>query len=40
MFHAVRQWWSRGRAKVTARLFLFEIVVVMVGVLLAQGMQQ
>ena len=40
MFHAVRQWWDRGRGKVTARLFLFEIVVVMVGVLLAQGLQQ
>jgi hypothetical protein len=40
MFRAVRQWWSRGRGKVTARLFLFEIVVVMVGVLLAQGLQQ
>ena len=40
MFHAVRQWWGRGRGKVTARLFLFEIVVVMVGVLLAQGLQQ
>lgn len=39
MFHAVRQWWGSGRGKVTARLFLFEFAVVMVGVLAAQGLQ-
>ena len=38
MFHAVRQWWSGGRGKVTARLFLFELVVVIAGVLIAQGL--
>jgi len=38
MFHAVRQWWSGGRGKVTARLFLFELVVVTLGVMLAQGL--
>ena len=39
MFHAVRQWWGSGRGKVTARLFLFEFIVVMVGVLAAQALQ-
>lgn len=38
MFHAVRQWWSGSRGKVTARLFLFEFVVVVAGVLTAQGL--
>ena len=38
MFQAVRQWWSGGRGKVTARLFLFEFAVVVVGVLTAQGL--
>ena len=38
MFHAVRQWWSGGRGKVTARLFLFEFVVVVAGVLTAQAL--
>jgi hypothetical protein len=40
MFHAVRKWWESGRGKVTTRLFLFEILVVTLGVLLAQGLQQ
>lgn len=37
MFRAVRQWWGSGRAKATARLFLFELCVVVIGVLIAQG---
>lgn len=36
MFRAVRSWWRGGRGKVTARLFLFEFVVVVAGVLVAQ----
>jgi hypothetical protein len=36
MFKAVRQWWSKGRGKITVRLFIFEFVVVMAGVLAAQ----
>jgi hypothetical protein len=39
MFQAARRWWLGGRGKVTARLFLFEFVVVMVGVLAAQALQ-
>ena len=38
MFHAVRQWWWAGRGKATARLFLFEFLVVVAGVLAAQGL--
>lgn len=38
MFRAVRHWWSGGRGKVTARLFLFELGVVILGVLIAQGL--
>jgi hypothetical protein len=38
MFHAVRRWWSGGRGKVTARLFLFEFLVVVAGVLTAQAL--
>ncbi len=38
MFHAVRHWWSAGSGKVTLRLFLFEFIVVVAGVLVAQGM--
>jgi len=38
MFHAIRQWWSNGRGKVTTRLFLFEFVVVVAGVLTAQAL--
>ena len=37
MFQTVRHWWSDGSGKVTLRLFLFELVVVVVGVLIAQG---
>lgn len=36
MFQAVRQYWTEGRGKLTARLFIFEFVVVVVGVLAAQ----
>lgn len=36
MFQAVRLWWGDGRGKSTARLFAFEFVVVMAGVLAAQ----
>lgn len=38
MFQAVRQWWGSGRGKVTTRLFLFEFVVVVAGVLTAQAL--
>jgi hypothetical protein len=36
MFRAVREWWLSGRGKHTARLFGFELTVVMIGVLAAQ----
>lgn len=39
MFHAVRNWWGSG-GKVTLRLFVFEFLVVMAGVLAAQWLQQ
>ena len=39
MFRAVRKWWSSGRGKHTSRLFAFELVVVTLGVLLAQELQ-
>ena len=38
MFHAVRQWWGGGRGKSTARLFAFEFLVVVAGVLVAQAL--
>lgn len=38
MFHAIRQWWVGGRGKLTARLFAFEFVVVVAGVLVAQAL--
>ena len=38
MFQAVRHWWGGGRGKLTARLFVFEFVVVVVGVLAAQAL--
>ena len=40
MFHAIRQWWGDGGGKSTLRLFLFEFLVVMAGVLAAQWLQQ
>ena len=39
MFQTVRHWWGSGRGKVTFRLFAFEFVVVMAGVLAAQALQ-
>lgn len=36
MFRAVRLWWQSGRGKETSRLFVFELTVVMIGVLAAQ----
>jgi len=36
MFHTVRHWWGSGHGKITSRLFLFELLVVVVGVLIAQ----
>ena len=36
MFRAVRSWWQSGRGKDTSRLFIFELTVVMIGVLAAQ----
>ena len=38
MFRAVRRWWGNGRGKITTRLFLFEFVVVVAGVLTAQAL--
>jgi hypothetical protein len=38
MFRTVRHWWDSGRGKVTGRLFAFEFLVVVAGVLTAQGL--
>lgn len=38
MFQTVRHWWQGGRGKVTARLFVFEFLVVVAGVLTAQAL--
>jgi hypothetical protein len=38
MFRTVRHWWGSGRGKVTARLFAFEFLVVVAGVLTAQAL--
>jgi hypothetical protein len=38
MFRSVRHWWGSGRGKISARLFLFEFVVVVAGVLTAQAL--
>ena len=38
MFQTVRHWWGSGRGQMTARLFLFEFVVVVAGVLAAQAL--
>jgi len=38
MFQTVRHWWGSGRGKITARLFLFELFVVIAGVLIAQAL--
>lgn len=39
MFRIVRHWWSEGAGQHTARLFIFEFLVVMAGVLAAQWVQ-
>jgi hypothetical protein len=38
MFRTVRHWWSDGSGQHTARLFAFEFLVVVAGVLVAQGL--
>ena len=38
MFRSVRHWWGSGGGKVSARLFAFEFVVVVAGVLTAQAL--
>ena len=38
MFQTVRNWWKGGTGKVTARLFAFEFIVVVTGVLVAQAL--
>jgi hypothetical protein len=38
MFQTVRHWWSGGRGKITLRLFAFEFLVVVAGVLVAQAL--
>lgn len=38
MFRTVRHWWSEGSGQHTARLFVFEFVVVVAGVLVAQAL--
>src|SRR5690349_3959618 len=38
MFQTVRHWWGGRRGKVTARLFAFEFIVIVTGVLVAQGL--
>ena len=40
MFLTVRHWWGSGRGKVTARLFVFELLVVVAGVLIAQALAE
>ena len=37
MFRTVRHWWGSGQGKSTVRLFAFEFMVVVLGVLVAQG---
>lgn len=38
MFSTVRHWWQGGGGKTTARLFVFELFVVVAGVLIAQAL--
>ena len=38
MFQTVRHWWGNGHGKTTARLFIFELFVVVAGVLIAQSL--
>lgn len=40
MFRAVLHWWQGGDGKTTARLFVFELFVVVAGVLIALGAEQ
>lgn len=40
MFRTVRHWWQAGDGKITARLFVFELFVVVAGVLIALGAEQ
>ncbi len=40
MFRTVRYWWQGGDGKTTARLFVFELFVVVAGVLIALGAEQ
>ena len=40
MFRTVRHWWQEGDGRTTARLFVFELFVVVAGVLIALGTDQ
>ena len=40
MFKTVRHWWQEGDGKTTARLFVFELFVVVAGVLIALGAEE
>lgn len=40
MFRTVRRWWQAGDGKITLRLFVFELFVVVAGVLIALGAEQ
>ena len=40
MFRIVRHWWQGANGKTTARLFVFELFVVVAGVLIALGAEQ
>ena len=40
MFRTVRHWWQEGDGKTTARLFVFELFVVVAGVLIALGAEE
>lgn len=40
MFRTVRHWWQEGDGKTTARLFVFELIVVVAGVLIALGAEE
>lgn len=40
MFRTVRHWWQEGDGKTTGRLFVFELFVVVAGVLIALGAEQ
>ena len=40
MFLNVRHWWGSGRGQVTLRLFVFELLVVVAGVIIAQSLAE